>query len=292
MWAAGPPKPITPSLRKRRATSPARPRRAAGSGARCGGVVAHRGLSRGGVYSGRRRPHERGREAGARARAGDGGGLTAPSRRRWSRGSPRSRFTVGPCSTSGPGPAASPSTSPRGPGACSGSTPTRALSSRRSAARARPGSPTSLFVVADAEQVDYRAFGQPDLVVAHLCMSDAIVARAGAGLPPGGVLAFAAFHTDQWRETGRVSRFAYGADRARAVLGDAGLRVERLEVETEIARFSSEAEALAPGRRSARPMGGGRALGGLGAVRRRGRADPHPEPAGRAGPARWRADAP
>ncbi len=102
-----------------------------------------------------------------------------------------------------------------------------------------------LFVVADAEQVDYRAFGQPDLVVAHLCMSDAIVARAGASLPPGGVLAFAAFHTDQWRETGRVSRFAYGADRARAVLGDAGLRVERLEVEAEIARFSSAAEALA-----------------------------------------------
>jgi hypothetical protein len=42
-----------------------------------------------------------------------------------------------------------------------------------------------------------------------------------------------------------VSRFAYGPDRAQAVLGDAGLRVERLEVETEIARFSSEAEALA-----------------------------------------------
>jgi SAM-dependent methyltransferase len=102
-----------------------------------------------------------------------------------------------------------------------------------------------LFVVADAEQADYRAFGQPDLVVAHLCMSDAIVARAGASLPPGGALAFAAFHTDQWRETGRVSRFAYGADRARALLADAGLRVERLEVEAEIARFSSEAEALA-----------------------------------------------
>ena len=76
-------------------------------------------------------------------------------------------------------------------------------------------------------------------------MSDAIVARAGASLPPGGALAFAAFHTDQWRETGRVSRFAYGADRARAVLGAAGLRVERLEVEAEVARFASEAEALA-----------------------------------------------
>ena len=102
-----------------------------------------------------------------------------------------------------------------------------------------------LFVVADAEQVDYRAFGQPGVVVAHLCMSDSIVARAGAGLPPGGLLAFAAFHTDQWRETGRVSRFAYAPDRARAVLGAAGFRVERLEVEQEVARFQSAAEALA-----------------------------------------------
>jgi len=101
------------------------------------------------------------------------------------------------------------------------------------------------FVAADAEQVDYRAFGQLDVVVAHLCMSDAIVARTGASLPPGGVFAFAAFHTDQWRETGRVSRFAYAPDHARAVLREARLRVERLEVEQEIAQFSSEAEALA-----------------------------------------------
>jgi SAM-dependent methyltransferase len=109
----------------------------------------------------------------------------------------------------------------------------------------RAGLANVLFVVADAEQVDYRALGQPDFVVAHLCMSDAIVARAGASLPPDGVLAFAAFHTDQWRETGRVSRFAYAPDRARAVLADAGLRIERLEVEREVTRFSSEAQALA-----------------------------------------------
>jgi hypothetical protein len=75
-------------------------------------------------------------------------------------------------------------------------------------------------------------------------MSDAIIVRAGASLPPGGALAFAAFHTDQWRETGRVSRFAYGPDQARGVLEAAGFHVERLEVEREIARFSSAAEAL------------------------------------------------
>jgi SAM-dependent methyltransferase len=109
----------------------------------------------------------------------------------------------------------------------------------------RAGLANVVFVAADAEQADYRAFGQPEVVVAHLCMSDAIAARAGASLPPGGVFAFAAFHTDQWRETGHVSRFAYAPDHARAVLSEAGLRVERLEVEQEVARFASEAEALA-----------------------------------------------
>ena len=41
------------------------------------------------------------------------------------------------------------------------------------------------------------------LVVAHLCMSDAIIGRSGRALAPGHVLAFVAFHTDQWSETGR-----------------------------------------------------------------------------------------
>ena len=148
------------------------------------------------------------------------------------------------------------------------------------------------FVVADGEQVDYRALGGPDVVVAHLCMSDAIVARAGAGLPPGGVLAFAAFHTDQWRETGHVSRFAYALDRARAVLGDAGFRVERLEVERETARFSSEAEAMAAaaGLR-ARWQADGRWSAWERFVAEGGR-DPHREPGGRARPPRRPLSAP
>lgn len=116
------------------------------------------------------------------------------------------------------------------------------VEARRRAHRA--GLANVVFVVADAEQADYRALGQPDLVVAHLCMSDAIIARAGAGLPKGSVLAFAAFHTDQWRETGGVSRFAYAPARARAVLEAAGFAVERLDVEQEVRRFESHAEAL------------------------------------------------
>jgi SAM-dependent methyltransferase len=119
-----------------------------------------------------------------------------------------------------------------------------ALVEARRGAR-RTGLRNVRFMMADAEQVDYRALGQPDVVVAHLCMSDPIIARAGAGLPLGGLLVFAAFHTGQWRETGRASRFAYAPERARAVLGAAGFHVEGLEVEQEVARFGSAAEAFA-----------------------------------------------
>lgn len=100
------------------------------------------------------------------------------------------------------------------------------------------------FVVADAEAVEYAAFG-PDLVVAHLCMSDAIVERAARALPPGRAFAFVAFHADQWRETGRRSRFAYDEAQMRAVLGRTGFAVEHLEVEREVRTFASLEEALA-----------------------------------------------
>lgn len=117
------------------------------------------------------------------------------------------------------------------------------VEARRRARRAGVGN--VLFIVADAERVDYRSLGRPDVVAAHLCMSDAIVARASEGLRHGGVLAFAAFHADQWRETGRVSRFAYDETGARAALEAAGFRVEALTVEREVARFASRAEAEA-----------------------------------------------
>lgn len=100
------------------------------------------------------------------------------------------------------------------------------------------------LVLADAEVLEYDAW-RPDLVVAHLCVSDAIIARAGRVLAPGRVLAFVAFHTDQWRETGRASRFAYDEARARRVLGDAGFVVEHVEVEREVRTFGSVEEALA-----------------------------------------------
>lgn len=100
------------------------------------------------------------------------------------------------------------------------------------------------FVVADAEAVEYGTW-TPDLVAAHLCMSDAIIARAGRALGPGRPFAFVAFHTDQWAETGRPSRFAYDEEHARTALDVAGFTVEHLEVEREVTTFDSVEAALA-----------------------------------------------
>lgn len=99
-------------------------------------------------------------------------------------------------------------------------------------------------MLADAEAIEYETWA-PDLVVAHLCMSDAIIARAGRALHPGRALAFVAFHTDQWLETGRPSRFAYDEDHARASLTSAGFAVEHLAIEREVTTFASLEEALA-----------------------------------------------
>ena len=106
------------------------------------------------------------------------------------------------------------------------------------------------FVVMDAEKAgDYRGLAagwtRPDLIVAHLCVSDAIIEACGGSLDPGHVLAFVAFHADQWRETGRRSRFAYDEDQARRVLTERGFAIETLEVEQDVQRFDSVEAALA-----------------------------------------------
>lgn len=100
------------------------------------------------------------------------------------------------------------------------------------------------FLVADAEAMEYTGFA-PDLVVAHLCFSDAIVERAARALAPGRVVAAVAFHADQWRETGRRSRFAYDEERARRLLERTGFAVEHLSVEGEVREFASVEEGLA-----------------------------------------------
>lgn len=106
------------------------------------------------------------------------------------------------------------------------------------------------FLVADAEALeDYDdimgELRRPGLIVAHLCVSERIIENAGRSLNPGRALAFVAFHADQWRETGRRSRFAYDEDQARRQLTEAGFAVQHLEVEQEVQRFDSVERALA-----------------------------------------------
>ena len=118
-----------------------------------------------------------------------------------------------------------------------------ALANARHAAAAR-GLSNVEFVTVDAEATEYAAF-TPDAVVAHLCMSAAIAERAGRVLPRGAPFAFVAFHADQWRETGRRSRFAWTEDEASAALHAAGFAVEHLSVERDVREFGSVQEALA-----------------------------------------------
>jgi SAM-dependent methyltransferase len=106
------------------------------------------------------------------------------------------------------------------------------------------GAANVVFVEGDAEREDYARFA-PDLVVAQLCMSDPIVERAALALAPGHVLAFVAFHAEQWRETGRRSRFAYDEGQVTALLERAGFALEGLEVDREVQRFGSVEEGLA-----------------------------------------------
>ncbi|HZV94464.1 MAG TPA: methyltransferase domain-containing protein [Candidatus Nitrosocosmicus sp.] len=108
----------------------------------------------------------------------------------------------------------------------------------------RGGLANAEFHVADVEKGEYHPWA-PGLITAHLCASEAIIERSGRALPSRGCLAMVAFHVDQWRETGKVSRFAYDEGRMRAALERAGLAVEALEVEQSVQRFGSVEEALA-----------------------------------------------
>ena len=100
------------------------------------------------------------------------------------------------------------------------------------------------FHEADVEREEYTRW-QPDLVTAYLCASDAIVERASRALAPGQCLAMVAFHVDQWRETGKVSRFAYDESRMEHALRSSGLIPEVIEVESDVRRFASVEEGLA-----------------------------------------------
>jgi SAM-dependent methyltransferase len=100
------------------------------------------------------------------------------------------------------------------------------------------------FHVADVEREEYERW-RPELVTAHLCASDAIIERSARALAPGQCLAMVAFHVEQWKETGKVSRFAYDEARMERALRFHGFAPEVLEVERDVARFGSVEEGLA-----------------------------------------------
>jgi ubiquinone/menaquinone biosynthesis C-methylase UbiE len=101
------------------------------------------------------------------------------------------------------------------------------------------------FLEADVEDLPYSALLDADsigMVVANLCMSQAIIARAHAVLPLGGCLIFAALHSAQWQETGRASRFAYGAYELRQFLERNGWRCEAMEMDREVLHLQQVAD--------------------------------------------------
>ena len=100
------------------------------------------------------------------------------------------------------------------------------------------------FHEADVERDEYDHWA-PGLVTAHLCASDAVIERAARALGPGACLAMVAFHVDQWRETGKVSRFAYDEARMDAALHRAGLKPEVVEMDRSVQQFASVEAGLA-----------------------------------------------
>jgi ubiquinone/menaquinone biosynthesis C-methylase UbiE len=100
------------------------------------------------------------------------------------------------------------------------------------------------FREADVEREEYERW-RAELVTAHLCASDAIIERSARALAPGQCLAMVAFHVEQWKETGKVSRFAYDEARMERALRFHGFAPEVLEVERDVARFGSVEEGLA-----------------------------------------------
>ena len=97
----------------------------------------------------------------------------------------------------------------------------------------------------DAEAIDYRDLAPIDLVVANLCMSDEILRRSAAALPPGRHIAFAAFHLEQWKESGKTSRYAYAEGQLQRALAETGFEPIYLGVEQEVLLLAAPDDGLA-----------------------------------------------
>ena len=101
------------------------------------------------------------------------------------------------------------------------------------------------FVLGDAERTPWSEFTSVrfDFVLAHLCMSEAIIFRASRNLRAGGKIILCAHHTDHWKETVRGSRHAFSEDEIRDFLTENGFEVEFLGVDRTVVECEDLLEA-------------------------------------------------
>jgi len=78
-----------------------------------------------------------------------------------------------------------------------------------------------------------------DAVLTHLSFTDKMASQAYDRLKPGGAFVVACFGPDQWRETGRVSRYVRTPEDVKMRLESAGFEVTEVLVEKLVASFSN-----------------------------------------------------
>jgi len=101
------------------------------------------------------------------------------------------------------------------------------------------------FVCADAEKTDYSSFAEEiNMVVSNLCMSDIIIKKSYDVLQKGNCLVSTLFHVDHWKETKKISPFAYTEERLNQVLSETGFKVTHLLIEKDIVKFKTLKDAL------------------------------------------------
>jgi SAM-dependent methyltransferase len=100
------------------------------------------------------------------------------------------------------------------------------------------------FIATDVEARPYAEIlsdTKIDMVVANLCMSNAIMERAHVLLPVGGQLIFTTLHASQWQEAGYRSRFAYSTSDIYQTLNNTGWYCEAIERNSHVLHFQTVA---------------------------------------------------
>ena len=118
-----------------------------------------------------------------------------------------------------------------------------ALAVARQRARAK-GISNATFIPADADTANYRLLVRSpiDYVVASYYMSEAAIDATAKALRPGGTFLFACHHTDNWRESGLVGRFAFSEHRMKDLLAVNEFTVAFLGVDRTVVEYTGLAQ--------------------------------------------------